>query len=124
MKKVTVISFFLLLGIFIGTSFAVEVTLLGPNEYLRSKGQPDLYTDTFPGIVGEGKLIVTNGDVNGKHRISSAEIEINGIPILDQNDFNQKTDYIELPISLEEENSITIVRMELALYYTLKSLRY
>ena len=107
MKKVTLITLLLLLGIFISTSFAVEVTLL-EKEYVRTKGQPNDYLDTFPGTAGEGTLIITNGDEDGKHRISSAVIIVNGEQVVGSNQFNQKINDIEVPIDVIEDNTISI----------------
>ncbi len=78
MKRAVWVTLFLLLGLFISTSFAVEVTVFGPNKYLRTGGQPNVYSDTFPWITGNGKLILTNGTDGGKNRISSAIISVNG----------------------------------------------
>lgn len=108
MRKKMMVLTFVLLFVFIGTASAVEVTLLGPKEYLRGKGEPDVYTNTFPGMEGEGKLIIKNGDESGKHRISSAVILVNGQQVLGPDDFNQNIYHIEAPVSLAENNSISV----------------
>jgi len=108
MKKSFLITSILLLGLFISSSYAVEVTLLGPQKYLQTKGKPSVYTDNFPGRTGVGILKVMNGDANGKNRISSAVILINGVEILGPNDFNQNAYNLEVPISLEENNTISV----------------
>jgi hypothetical protein len=130
MKKLVLITLVLLLGVLIGASSAVEVTLFGPNQYLRTSGKPNLYKDSFPGIAGKGKLIVVNGDKDddhrrremhekdshrGKdcdnddnHRVSSALISVNGRLILGPKDFNQEPYILEVPISLRENNSISV----------------
>ena len=118
MKKAIMITLFLFLGLFIGTSsaLAVEVTLFGPNHYVRTSGSPDVYTGTFtalfPEIVSNGKLIVLNGDQIGEHRVtdavSSAEVFVNGEQIFGPNDFNQHVYHLEAPIALVENNSITV----------------
>jgi len=108
MKKLTLFAVILILGAFIGTSFAVEVALFGPNQYTRTTGKPNAYTETFPGIVGHGKLILTNGTQDGKNRVSSALIIINGKQILGPHDFNQQVYDIEVPVKLTENNSISV----------------
>ena len=129
MKRLILISSFLLSGLFVSTSFAcvetTKVTLFGPNKYVRTKGQPNVYTDSFPGIPGKGKLIVRNGDEydhkRGKHlhkdnhrhkdydhRVSSATILINGKQILGPKDFNKNIDEMRVPVHLKEHNSISI----------------
>jgi len=86
----------------------VEVTLLGPKQYLRTTGKPNIYTDAFPGRFGQGKLIAKNGDANGDDRISSAIIKINGVQIFGTSDFNQNVQFMERTTNLQEENSISI----------------
>ena len=81
-----------LLGLFIGMSAAVEVTVLGPKQYLRTKGQPDAFTDSFAAVAGTGTLIVKSGD-DEKHRVSSARILLNGKQIFGPRDFKIKKDH-------------------------------
>ncbi|OPL16014.1 MAG: hypothetical protein AVO38_01780 [delta proteobacterium ML8_D] len=99
---------FLLFAFFIGAAWAVEITVFGPEEYVRTSGKLDSYSDIFPGLEGTGKLVVTNGDESGEHRISSAKIEINGSPVLGPGNFNQWVDRIEVPLTLRDENSISV----------------
>lgn len=121
MKKAFLISLFLFLGLFICTSYAVEVNLFGPQKYLQTKGKPNIYTGTFPGRTGVGILKVMNGDANGKNRISSAIVRINGVEILGPNDFNQNVYNLEIPVSLEENNMISVeLRSKPNSYLTIK----
>ncbi len=112
MKKSILITLFLFLSLFLGTSFAVEVTMFGPNQYLRSTGSPDVYTDTFSAIVGEARLIVKNGKWDGSQRItdaiSSASVAVNGVEIFGTDDFNQQVYLLESPINVAEDNSISV----------------
>jgi len=121
MKKLILITSALLLGLFISTSFAVEVTVLGPKQYFRTTGKPNLYTDTFPGMAGQGKLLIKNGDTAGKNRLSSALISVNGQQILGPNNFNQQVYNIEVPVNLSENNSVTVqLKSGPASYITIK----
>jgi len=104
MKKAVLFTLCLLLSLFTGASFAVEVTLFGPNQYVRTQGAPDIYTNTFHGVPGEGTLIIKNGDEDGKHRISSAKVLVNGVQIFGPNDFNQRTYLLETPVTLSANN--------------------
>lgn len=104
------ITFPILLFLFISfpdTSFGVEISLF-ENQYSRTKGKPNNFTDTFIGKIGEGKLVFKNGDEDGRHRISSAVIKVNGVVILNTNDFNQKIYNIEASVNLDENNSISV----------------
>ena len=106
MKKVTVISLFLLLCIFLSTSFAVEVTWFG--EYFRTPGKPEMLRNHFSAMPGGAQIVITNGDVNGFNRASSAKIVLNGEQIVGPSNFNQQTYQLQLPVSLEENNWISI----------------
>ena len=108
MKKSVILTICLLLGVSVSTSFGVEVTVLGPNQYLRTTGAPDLYTDTFSAIPGEGRLIIKNGDEDGEHRISSAVVLINGEKLFGPNDFNQQVYHLEVPVNLTEDNTLSV----------------
>jgi len=90
------------------TSNTVEVTLLGPKQYIRTNGKPNIYTNTFPGRVGQGKLIVKNGEGSGANRISSAIVKINDTQVLGTQDFNQNVYEIGVATSLMEHNTITV----------------
>ena len=118
MKKFAVISaasLFFLFGMLIGTSFGDEVTLFGPNQYVRLGGAPDVYTNSFTGIPGAGKLIVKNGNQIGDKRIedaiSGAVVKVNGEVIFGPSDFNQNIYYLEADIDLLESNTLYVELM-------------
>ena len=102
----------LVLGVFTGMSSAVEVTLFGPHQYIRTSGSPNVFTDTFPAYPGTGTLIVENGNQVDENRIidaiSSAEVFINGELIFGPKDFNKNAYLLKAPISLVENTSITV----------------
>jgi len=95
--------------VFLSPGQAEAATMVfGPKQYHRTEGKPNVYTDSFAGIPAEGNLVVQNGDQAGNHRISSAIIMVNGVQVFGPNDFNQQVDQLEAPISLCEENSISL----------------
>jgi hypothetical protein len=112
MKKSAVITLFLFLGLFVGTSSAVEVTRFGPKQYLRTGGAPDVYNDSFSAPVGEARLVVKNGEQSGTHRVtdgvSSAYVRLNGVEIFGPNDFNQNVYHLEAFVNLAASNSISV----------------
>jgi hypothetical protein len=112
MKKTISITLFLLLILFLGTASAGEVTMFGPKQYVRTKGAPNVYTDTFSAISGEAKLTVKNGSWDGMKKItdaiSSASVVVNGHQIFGPNDFNQQVHFLEASINVAEDNSITV----------------
>ena len=90
------------------TSNTVEATLLGPKQYIRTTGAPNIYKDEFPGRVGQGMLSIINGKENGDNRISSAIIKINGVQILGPSDFSQNIFKKDIFVSLLENNKISV----------------
>jgi len=121
MKKIVFVTVCLLIGLFVSTTFAVEVIVFGPNQYLRTTGAPNVFTDTFSAIPKEGKLIINNGDEDGNYRISSAKVFLNGKQLFGTKDFNQQIYYLEAPINLFENNSISVeLRSKPGSYFTIE----
>lgn len=100
MKKILIFTPLFLLCLFTMPSLAGWVTMFGHNQYVRTTGAPNVYTDTFSAIWGEGVLSVKNGDQDGGHRLSSAKVFINGEQIFGPSDFNQQVYLLESPVSL------------------------
>jgi hypothetical protein len=83
-------------------------TIYGPRKFICAKGKPVVVTETFSAPSATTyNLIVLNGE-NGKNRVSSATLKINGIEILRESDFNQQVDRIERSVSLQPYNSISV----------------
>lgn len=76
--------------------------MLGPETYWSTTGKPDVYTDAFPALMGQGILLIQNDEVR------SALIWINGQLVLGTEDFSQKVSSSEVPICLLESNSIKV----------------
>ena len=121
MKKSVLILLSLFLVLSVNMSFAGETTLFGPKQYDRTKGKPNVYTDTFPGSPKEGSLIVKNGDQNGGHRVTSALIFMNGQQIFSPSDFKKHVYRLEASIDLAEDNIIKVeLRSKPGSYLTIR----
>ncbi|MFH1148151.1 MAG: hypothetical protein V1736_10655 [Pseudomonadota bacterium] len=112
MKKTVLRLFCLVTVFFCAVTSSWAVTVLGPKQYLRTTGSSDVYTDTFRGVVGQGKLIVRNGNQSGDNRItdaiSSGSVSINGQRIFGPSNFNQHVFLLEAPVNLAEANSVRV----------------
>lgn len=110
MKRATWIALVLFLWVFLGTSFVNAATVFGPNQYVKtkSKGPADVYTDSFSASPGGGMIFIENGEVDGTNRISSAEITVNGDEIFGPSNFSQGVYTLEAPVTLSDNNSITV----------------
>ena len=107
MKRLILVLALLVCFSWISTA-SVEVTLLEPTQYVRTKGKPNAYENTFPGVIGEAILIVTNGDGDGKKRISRAVIWVNGEEVLGTSDFNQKLGELTVQIGIQQDSTIRV----------------
>ena len=103
MRKLILLISALLLGLFISTSFAVEVTLFD-RTFTRNTGAPVVASGTFRAVSGLATVNLTNTE------ISSARVTINGVEVFGPSDFNQNIDNIEKKVTLTEgENSLTVL---------------
>lgn len=61
-------------------------------------------------VPGKGVLIVRNAARSGekRHRVSSAEIELNGHEVADEKDFNKKVEELRFDVDLLAENTMEI----------------
>ena len=109
-KSVIFVLSLLLLAVFASTSLAVEVSLYGPQQFVRTEGEPNVYTDSFTvvGLSGQGRLVITNGDPSGEHRISSAIVHFNGQQVCGTSDFSQEVSEIVIPVDLQETNDLSV----------------
>ena len=89
--------------------FSSSTIIYGPKKFTRTTGKPVVVTETFsaPSATAHYRLIVLNGE-NGKDRVSSATVKINGKEILRENDFNQQVGRIERSVNLLLSNSISV----------------
>jgi len=92
-------------------AFATEVTVFGPKTYVRTTGSPNVYTDTFSSFPKEGLLIIENGDKDGKHRVTSALVFINGVQIFAPDDFKQQIYLMEAPVDLSDSTKSLVVEL-------------
>ena len=113
MKKAVLVALIILLGFFTNTSFAVEATVFGPVQYVRTAGEPNVHTAMFSANPGGGTLIVKNGTGEGEHRIvdalSSAMVTLNGEQIFGLADFSVGVYKLESTVMLYDgDNSISV----------------
>jgi hypothetical protein len=84
-------------------------TIFGPTQYTRSGGPPQTFTATFQHCgTAPCQLVVLNGTADGRHRVSSGSISLNGAQIIRPRDFNQNVYRIVRPVVLADNNQLTI----------------
>jgi hypothetical protein len=91
-KKITLLFIISILGCFLlSSASAGDLNSLFSKQYDRTKGKPNVYSDTFEALPGQALLLVENGlGDNSGTRISSAEIWLNGTKLFKNSDFNKK----------------------------------
>ena len=85
----------------------MEVTVFGPKQYIRTRGAPDVYNDTFFSNPGGAMITVENGNADGTQRLNDALISVNGQQVFGPDDFSPGVYILEAPVNLTESNSIT-----------------
>ena len=86
-----------------------QATVFGPKTYTRTAGRPNSFHENFTASnVGSSfTLIVQNGD-GGENRSNSARIILNGVEVVRPGDLNQAADSIRKPVTLLENNTLTV----------------
>ena len=90
-------------------------TFFGPERLVRLSGPPTVYDRTIarPAWVGPPhRLRVTNGEEDGRHRVSSAWITVGGTEVASPSDFSPKVAGFEREVSLP--GTETPMRVKLA----------
>src|SRR5262245_26119394 len=80
----------------------------GPKQYIRDAGPPDTFTETFQyDGTSPCQIVVVNGKADGRQRISSASISLNGQQIVRPKDFNQQIGEIVKAVVLAGQNQLS-----------------
>ena len=101
--------FVLLLG-FILPVLAGEYTIFGPQRYERGAGKPVTVTSTFtsPVVGADFTLRTSSGDEQGRDRVSSGTIALNGAAVVGPADFNQQIQGLERSVPLAAQNALAV----------------
>ena len=91
-------------------SAAAELTVFGPQQYVRTTSATTVYEDQFLAQVGPAHLIITVGNPDGTNKVSSARVFLNGLEIFYPNDFPSNISNYQIPVNLTESN---LLRVEL-----------
>lgn len=96
-----------------GGTQQVTLPFFGPKRYTRTAGPPNVFDETIAvpaWLVGPYTLHVQNGEPNGTHRLSSATVDVNGVTVARQNDFNQNVAGFDRTVTL---TAVTALRVRL-----------
>ncbi|MBI5642194.1 MAG: hypothetical protein HY954_01820 [Deltaproteobacteria bacterium] len=113
MKRSLVILSSLFIFAAVSSAQAEMTTIYGPVYVTKTKGsehhkEKTKFTFSAP-VAGSGVLIVKNGGDSGKKaRVSSAEIELNGEEVADENNFNKNVEKLQFNVQLLADNEIEV----------------
>ncbi len=84
--------------------------VFGPEVFVRDKGEPVVAVSEFStdGFTGPYVLYLRNGDDNGRHRASSAEIWLNGQLLFDPSSFSQKVGGYDIDVNLVAQSRLEV----------------
>ncbi len=101
---------------------ACENAVFGPKQYVRTTGSPNIYSDSFAAFTQKGDLVIENGNVNGKHRVTSACVFVNNQKVLDPHDFKKSHYRMRVPVDLSDgQNTLRVeLRSKPGTYLTIR----
>lgn len=83
-------------------------TIFGPRVYTRGTGAPVMERIILSGYAPNATLRITNGDADGKDRVTSAVIAVNGVEVVGPSAFSSKVGSIVRPITLPNPATVTV----------------
>lgn len=90
---------------------APDQVVFGAKQYVRSSGEPNVYTDSFvlpSQVVAPYLLRIDNGKSDGTSRVTSATVTLNGVQVVGPNDFGEKVAVIERTVSVVPNNTLEV----------------
>lgn len=93
---------------------ACASSIFGPQRFDRTAGPPNVYDVTVtvpPAAQAPLTLRLTNGSPDGKDRVSSAEVRVDGAVVVGPSDLNQNTGFVWKTVSLQRPQSALRVRL-------------
>lgn len=104
----------LALLVFAPSTFA-QAPIFGPKTFTRIPGRPEVFQESFTlsSLAGTLTLVVQNGDPNGKQRIKSGEISLNGFKIVGNTDLSSKAGRFEKIINASVLRTTNLLNVSL-----------
>ncbi len=112
-RSIAVVSAILFLAA-AGAAEAEMTTIYGPVYVTKAKKEHGHHEDktklTFTAPVpGAGKIVIKNGGDGGKKsRVASAEVELNGVEVADEHDFNKNVTELTYDVTLLADNEMEV----------------
>jgi len=92
-----------------GGGFTTVAPQIYWSNYVREDGKPvELIDDIETTKPGSYILRIVNGDAQGKHLVSSAEVKLNGTMVFGPSDFKQKKRVMEATVTITGANVLSV----------------
>lgn len=88
-------------------AYAADVTLHGPQQYIRGRGAPVAVKSTFPGVDGKARLVIDCGS-DAKLRPTSAIVSVNGAVVFGPDDFKKAVVCLEKEVAVGKQNALSV----------------
>lgn len=98
-------------ALWVGNVQAGAFTVYGPTKFIRHTGQPVVETVNFsPALTGSFTLKLYNGGLEDDDYdyVSSSVISLNDSSVVEPNDLNQNTEYLERQVTLQASNQLEV----------------
>jgi hypothetical protein len=86
-------------------------SIFGPKKYVRKQGPKTVYTETVTvptWVVSPYKIRIQNGEPDGRNRVSSAWVVVNGVEVASPSDFNPHVDSLERTMTLTPSTTLEV----------------
>ena len=106
--------FFLLslLVLFPASAYSAEFTAFGPKNYIRQSGSPVTVIEQFnvsdPSAAYTFKIYNGGLEDDAYEKVSSGYVKLNGVEIVNSNNFNQNINNLDVPVVLQASNTLEI----------------
>jgi hypothetical protein len=89
---------------------AAEVERLAPTTFTRTTGKPNIFTVTFAAVPGAGNIHVMNGSPEGRRKVHSGSVRLNGQVLLGPQGLVRDPDRREhdFTVQLLEQNTLIV----------------
>jgi len=85
-------------------------TFYGPTQFTRTKGAPDLFSQSIStrGYTGPFVLTVQNGATDGSSRVTNGHVTLGGVALLGPSDFSTSASGWSIPVTLGDSATLQV----------------
>lgn len=92
----------------LGSASAASIDVVPATKFVRTGGHPNRFQLPFQGNAGPAMVTIVNGDPDGRSRVSSATVYLNGRPLATQRIFTQSRPVFTFEVQLQTDNLLAV----------------